>query len=108
MFGALYVAAYLLIRKVGDDGVKMQRVSPRIREITAKLPESQRQAKADELWNDPKFVQDTLTESYREKNWPMAIFFYTFWGAISALLCYWAFWPLLMRWVHWYFCINCG
>jgi len=70
MLGALYVAAYWTIRKLGEDGVKRERVSPVIREITAKLPEPERQAKADELWRDEQFVEKTIEESYREKTGP--------------------------------------
>jgi hypothetical protein len=91
MIGALYVAAYLAIRKIGRDGVKRERVSPVIREITAKLPEAERQAKADELWRDKAFIENTLTESYREKNWPFAIAFYLFWGGALTWFLYWLF-----------------
>jgi hypothetical protein len=89
MFGALYVAAYLAIQKLGRDGVKRERVSPVIREITAKLPEAERQAKADELWHDEEFVETTLRESYREKNGTFAILFYLFWGAALIWFLYW-------------------
>ena len=91
MIGALYVAAYLAIQKLGRDGVKRERVSPVIREITAKLPEAERQAKADALWQDKAFVENTLTESYREKNWAFAIFFYLFWGTVLVWFCCWLF-----------------
>ena len=91
MLGALYVAAYLAIRKIGRDGVKRERVSPVIQEITAKLPEAERQAKADELWHDELFVEKTLEESYREKNWPFAIFCYLFWGIVLVWFCSWLF-----------------
>jgi len=91
MIGALYVAAYLAIKKIGRDGVKMQRVSPVVRQITAKLPEAERQTKADELWHDEDFVEKTLSESYREKNWTFATLFYLFWGAALIWFLYWLF-----------------
>jgi len=91
MLGALYVAAYWTIRKLGEDGVKRERVSPVIREITAKLPEPERQAKADELWRDEQFVEKTIEESYRERNWAFAIFFYLLWGTALVWFCCWLF-----------------
>jgi|ERR1035437_1119228 hypothetical protein len=86
MFGLLYTAAYLLVRQIQIDAPKIKHVAPVIREITSKLPESERQAKADALWHDKKFVDATLDEAYREKNWPMAIFVYVFWGAVVIFL----------------------
>jgi hypothetical protein len=108
MIGIVYTAAYLLLRQIQIDAPKIKHVAPRIREATAHLPESERQAKADALWHDKKFVDAALDDAYKEKNWPLAIFFYIFWGCIIGLLCYWAFWPLIERWWRWYICNGCS
>ena len=89
MFGLLYVAAYLLVRQIQIDAPKIKHVAPRIREATAHLPESERQAKADELWHDKKFVDATLDEAYRETNWPFAIFCYVLWGGLLIWFGWW-------------------
>jgi hypothetical protein len=91
MFGLLYTAAYLLVRQIQIDAPKIKHVAPAIRRAVAKLPESERQAKADELWHDKAFVENTLTESYREKNWLFASFFYLFWGGALIWFLYWLF-----------------
>lgn len=91
MFGLLYTAAYLLVRQIQIDAPKIKHVAPRIREATAHLPESERQAKADELWHDKKFVDAALDDAYKETNWPMAIAFYVFWTIAGVLLCAWLF-----------------
>ena len=91
MFGLLYTAAYLLVRQIQIDAPKIKHVAPAIRKAVAKLPESERQAKADELWHDEEFVENTLTESSREKNWAFAIVFYLFWGTVLIWFCCWLF-----------------
>jgi hypothetical protein len=91
MFGLLYTAAYLLVRQIQIDAPKIKHVAPAIRKAAAKLPESERQAKADELWHDKKFVDAALDDAYKETNWPYAIFVYVLWTVIGVLLCAWVF-----------------
>ena len=91
MFGLLYTAAYLLVRQIQIDAPKIKHVAPAIRKAVAKLPESERQAKADELWHDKKFVDAALDEAYREENPTFAFFFQLFWYAAGTAFCAWVF-----------------